>query len=133
MAGILTSLGDGVYAATKHAAVGFAEWLAITYASFGVKVSCICPGAVDTPMLRGGAGGDAARATAMIGGGEVLPASEAAARIVEAVREDRFLILTHPEMHGYMKGKADDPERWIRGMTRLWGRALDLMGEDSPQ
>ena len=53
MAGILTSLGDGVYAATKHAAVGFAEWLAITYADQGVKVSCICPGAVDTAMLRG--------------------------------------------------------------------------------
>ena len=64
MAGILTSLGDGVYAATKHAAVGFAEWLAITYADQGVKVSCVCPGAVDTAMLRGGAGGDAAKATA---------------------------------------------------------------------
>ena len=56
MAGILTSLGDGVYAATKHAAVGLAEWLAITYAEHGIKVSCICPGAVDTPMLRGGRG-----------------------------------------------------------------------------
>ena len=128
MAGILTSLGDGVYAATKHAAVGLAEWLAITHAAQGVKVSCICPGAVDTAMLRGGAGGDAAKATAVIGGGEVLSPDEAAARVVAAVREDRFLILTHPEMHGYMTGKAEDPDRWIRGMTRLWGRAQELLG-----
>jgi NAD(P)-dependent dehydrogenase (short-subunit alcohol dehydrogenase family) len=127
MAGILTSLGDGVYAATKHAAVGFAEWLAITHAAQGVKVSCICPGAVDTPMLRGGAGGDAVKAAAVIGGGEVLPADEAAARIVDAVRHDRFLILTHPEMHTYMVGKAEDTDRWIRGMSRLWGRAQDLL------
>ena len=126
MAGILTSLGDGVYAATKHAAVGFAEWLAITHAEQGVKVSCVCPGAVDTAMLRGGAGGDAARATALIGGGEVLPPDEAAARIVAAVSEDRFLIFTHPEMQQYVERKATDPERWIRGMTRLWGRAQQL-------
>jgi NAD(P)-dependent dehydrogenase (short-subunit alcohol dehydrogenase family) len=127
MAGILTSLGDGVYAATKHAAVGFAEWLAITHGAQGVKVSCICPGAVDTAMLRSGAGGDAAKATAVIGGGDVLTPDEAAARVIDAVREDRFLILTHPEMHTYMVGKAEDPERWIRGMTRLWGRAQDLL------
>ena len=126
MAGILTSLGDGVYAATKHAAVGFAEWLAITHADQGVKVSCICPGAVDTAMLRGGSGGDAARATALIGGGEVLPPDEAAARVVAAVSEDRFLIFTHPEMQQYVERKAADPERWIRGMTRLWGRAQQL-------
>ena len=97
MAGILTSLGDGVYAATKHAAVGFAEWLAITYADQGVKVSCICPGAVDTPMLRG-ASGDPGKAGAVIGGGEALSADEAAARVIEGVVADRFLILTHPEM-----------------------------------
>lgn len=129
MAGLLTSLGDGVYAATKHAAVGFAEWLAITHGDQGIKVSCICPGAVDTAMLRGGAGGDAAKATAVIGGGEVLPPDEAAARVLAAVTEDRFLIYTHPEMQQFVEGKATDPERWIRGMTRLWGRAQQLLAD----
>ena len=74
MAGILTSLGDGVYSATKHAALGLAEWLAITYADKGIRVSCICPGAVDTAMLRAGGGGDAAKASAIIGGGDVTAA-----------------------------------------------------------
>ena len=127
MAGILTSLGDGVYAATKHAAVGYAEWLAITYGDQGVRVSCVCPGAVDTPMLRG-AGGDPTRAAALIGGGEVLPAPEAARRIVAAVTEDRFLIFTHPDMQTFVTRKAEDPDRWIRGMRRLWARAQEMMG-----
>ena len=69
MAGLLSVVGDGVYATTKHAAVGFAEWLAITYGAEGVRVSCVCPGAVDTAMLRGSASGQATRAAAGIGGG----------------------------------------------------------------
>lgn len=129
MAGILTSLGDGVYAATKHAAVGLAEWLAITHAGDGIKVSCVCPGAVDTAMLRGGAGGDAGRATAMIGGGEVLAPAEAGRRIVAAVRDDRFLIFTHPEMQEFVERKAADPDRWIRGMTGLWERSQQLLAD----
>jgi NAD(P)-dependent dehydrogenase (short-subunit alcohol dehydrogenase family) len=127
MAGLLTTLGDGVYAATKHAALGFAEWLAITYGAQGIKVSCVCPGAVDTAMLRGSAGGDAARAAAGIGGGDVLTPDDAAARVITAVTEDRFLILTHPEMHQLVVRKADDPDRWIRGMQRLWARTEDLL------
>jgi NAD(P)-dependent dehydrogenase (short-subunit alcohol dehydrogenase family) len=127
MAGLLTSVGDAPYAATKHAAVGFAEWLAFTHADQGVKVSCICPGAVDTPMLRAGAGGDAAKATAIIGGGEVMTPDEVAARVLAAVAEDRFLILTHPEMAAFVAGKAEDPDRWIRGMARLWARARTLL------
>jgi NAD(P)-dependent dehydrogenase (short-subunit alcohol dehydrogenase family) len=128
MAGILTSLGDGVYAATKHAALGFAEWLAITHADQGVKVSCICPGGVDTPMLRGTTG-DAARAAAAIGGGEVLSPDEAAARVIAAVKDDVFFIYTHPELKLYVERKADDPDRWIRGMSRLWARSKDLLAD----
>jgi len=128
MAGILTSAGDAAYSATKHAAVGFAEWLAFTYAARGVHVSCICPGAVDTAMLRAGADGDAAKASAVIGGGEVLAPERAAERILDDLEQDLFLILTHPEMHQFVVGKAQDPQRWIRGMTKLWSRAQALLG-----
>jgi NAD(P)-dependent dehydrogenase (short-subunit alcohol dehydrogenase family) len=128
MAGILSTAGDAPYTATKHAAVGFAEWLAFTYGAQGVRVSCICPGAVDTAMLRAGASGDADKASAVIGGGEVLAPEQAAQRIVAGVQEDRFLILTHPEMHKFIVGKAEDRERWIRGMTKLWARAQALLG-----
>jgi NAD(P)-dependent dehydrogenase (short-subunit alcohol dehydrogenase family) len=129
MAGLLTVVGDGVYASTKHAAVGFAEWLAITYGGQGVRVSCVCPGAVDTAMLRGSASGDAGKAAAGIGGGEVLPPDQAASRILAAVAEDRFLILTHSDMHQLVVHKADQPDRWIRGMQRLWARTQALLSE----
>lgn len=128
MAGLLTSAGDAAYSSTKHAAVGFAEWLAFTYGGRGVRVSCICPGAVDTAMLRAGGGGDAAKASAVIGGGDVLAPEQAAERILEGLEEDLFLILTHPEMHAFVVGKAEDPQRWIRGMTKLWARAQALLG-----
>jgi NAD(P)-dependent dehydrogenase (short-subunit alcohol dehydrogenase family) len=127
MAGLLSSAGDGAYSATKHAALGLAEWLAFTYGGQGVRVSCICPGAVDTAMLRDGAGGDAAKASAVIGGGEVLSPATAAARILDGLEQDRFLILTHPEMRDFVIGKAQDPDRWIRGMTKLWARAQALL------
>jgi NAD(P)-dependent dehydrogenase (short-subunit alcohol dehydrogenase family) len=128
MAGILSSAGDAAYSATKHAALGLAEWLAFTYGAQGVRVSCVCPGAVDTAMLRAGAGGDAAKASAVIGGGEVLAPEQAATRILDAVAQDKFLILTHPEMQQFAIGKAQEPDRWIRGMTRLWSRAQALLG-----
>lgn len=127
MAGILATAGNAVYTTTKHAAVGFAEWLAFTYAGQGVRVSCVCPGAVDTAMLRGGAKGDAQTANAVIGGGGVIPPELAAARILEGLAEERFLILTHPEMREFMVGKTENPERWIRGMTKLWARAQKLL------
>ena len=128
MAGILSAAGDAPYSATKHAAVGFAEWLAFTHAAQGVRVSCVCPGAVDTAMLRAGADGDAGKASAVIGGGDVLPPEQAAERILAGVRRDQFLIFTHPEMHKFVVGKAEDPERWVRGMSKLWSRAQALLG-----
>jgi NAD(P)-dependent dehydrogenase (short-subunit alcohol dehydrogenase family) len=127
MAGLLTSLGDGVYAATKHAALGFAEWLAITHADHGITVSCVCPGGVDTAMLRGSFD-DAAQAAAAIGAGEVLSADDAAARIVAGVTDGVFLIYTHPDLKVFVERKAADPDRWIRGMARLWARGADQRG-----
>jgi len=127
MAGILTTLGDGVYAATKHAAVGFAEWMAITYGDQGVRVSCVCPGAVNTGMLTAMTDGDAEKAAAVIGGGDVLSSQAAAEQILAGTIEDRFLIYTHPEMQEYVVRKAQDPERWIRGMRRLWARTQELL------
>jgi short-subunit dehydrogenase len=93
-----------------------------------VRVSCICPGAVNTAMLRAGADGDADKASAVIGGGAVLSPEQAAERILEALAEDRFLIMTHPEMQEFVVGKAQDPSRWIRGMTRHWARVRALIG-----
>jgi NAD(P)-dependent dehydrogenase (short-subunit alcohol dehydrogenase family) len=127
MAGILSAVGDAAYSATKHAALGLAEWIAFTYGDRGIRVSCVCPGAVDTAMLRAGAGGDAAKASAIIGGGEVIAPEEAARRILDGVERDQFLILTHPEMREFAVVKAQDPERWIRGMTRLWSHAQTLL------
>jgi len=129
MAGILTAAGDAAYSTTKHAAVGFAEWLAFSYADRGVRVSCICPGAVDTAMLRAGGDGDAAKASAAIGGGEVLAPEQAAERVMAALADDAFLILTHPEMHEFAVGKAENPQRWIRGMAKLRARALALLAQ----
>jgi NAD(P)-dependent dehydrogenase (short-subunit alcohol dehydrogenase family) len=126
MAGLLTTLGDGAYAATKHAAVGFAEWMAITYGDRGVKVSCVCPGAVNTAMLAGVTGGDVEKAAAAIGGGDVLSPEAVAAEVLAGTIEDRFLILTHPAMHELIVRKAEDPERWIRGMRRLSARTQEL-------
>jgi NAD(P)-dependent dehydrogenase (short-subunit alcohol dehydrogenase family) len=127
MAGLLTTLGDSAYSTTKHAAVGFAEWLAITYGDQGVRVSCLCPGAVDTAMLRELGGGDAAKGAEVIGGGELLTADEVAARALVGVIEDRFLIFTHTGMHEFTIAKAQDPDRWIRGMRRLWARTQTLL------
>jgi NAD(P)-dependent dehydrogenase (short-subunit alcohol dehydrogenase family) len=133
MAGILSAVGDAAYSATKHAALGLAEWLAFTYRDRGVRVSCVCPGAVDTAMLRAGAGGDAAKASAIIGGGEVIAPDVAAERILDGVAHDQFLILTHPAMQEFAVVKAQDPERWIRGMTRLYSAAQALLSPPGPE
>ncbi len=119
-AGLLTNLGAVVYSVTKHAAVALAEWLAITHGDGGIRVSCFCPQGVDTPMLRGVgqvSDGIAQRAVALSGG--IITPEHAAAAVVDGVREERFLILTHPEVRQYMQRRAGDTDRWITGMRRV--------------
>jgi NAD(P)-dependent dehydrogenase (short-subunit alcohol dehydrogenase family) len=118
-AGLLVAVGDAPYTVTKHAAVGFAEWLAVAYGDRGIKVSALCPQGVATPMLRDGleAGHLGARVTAA--SGRVLSPEEVADAVVEGLAEERFLILPHPEVAQYAQRKVTDPEGWQRAMHRL--------------
>ena len=121
-AGLLTNLGAAPYSVTKHAAVGLAEWMAITYAGAGVKVSCLCPQGVRTPMLLGGIeAGDPGGSAVLAAGGMIEP-EEVAEAVVLGLAEERFLILPHPEVAEYMQHLAADPERWIKGMRKMWSR-----------
>ncbi|MBW2279976.1 MAG: SDR family oxidoreductase [Deltaproteobacteria bacterium] len=111
-AGLLTQIGSAPYAVTKHAAVALAEWLAVTYGERGLKVSVLCPQAVRTAMTAGGDGGAA-------GVDGMMEPEQVADCVVEALDEERFLILPHPEVEEYMQRKAGDYDRWLRGMQRL--------------
>ena len=127
-AGLLSQPGDAPYSVTKHAAVALAEWLAITYGDLGIKVSCLCPMAVDTAMLRGGAGSaiegaedpTVARAetqAAAVAG--ILSPERVAESVVAGIRDERFLILPHPEVATFEQRRAADRDRWLAGMRRL--------------
>ena len=111
-AGLLTQIGSAPYAVTKHAAVAFAEWLAITYGARGINVSCLCPQAVRTAMTADNPDGVASIDGMMEP--EVLCDS-----VVETLQEERFLVLPHPEVLTYMQRKTGDYDRWIGGMRRL--------------
>jgi len=116
-AGLLTQVSSLVYSVTKHAAVSLAEWLAIEYVDQGVRVSCICPQGVRTPMLERGME-EAAAAAALSAGGLIEP-EDVADAVVAGIHDERFLILPHENVREFMARKATDPERWIKGMRRL--------------
>lgn len=120
-AGLLTNLGDAPYSATKHAAVGLAEWLSITHADDGLRVSCLCPQGVRTPMLMGGidSGEESAKVVEMMG---LIEPSEVADAVVAGLADGRFLILPHPEVADYAVARATDLERWLGGMRKLQRR-----------
>jgi NAD(P)-dependent dehydrogenase (short-subunit alcohol dehydrogenase family) len=118
MAGILSSHGNLPYAVSKHAVVGLAEWLAFTYAHKGIRVSLLAPLIVRTPML-----GDAAQgAWASQAGGPLKEPEDAANYVVDAINEERFLILTDEIAQTWMERKTSDPDRWLQGMNRLQQR-----------
>lgn len=121
-AGLLTQIGSAQYAVSKHAAVAFSEWLSVTYGDAGVRVSCLCPMGVRTPLLDEGdaVGGVGKTATdAVKAAGAVLEPEQVADLVVEAVRAERFLILPHPEVLEFFRHKGADYDRWLRGMRRL--------------
>ena len=120
-AGLLTHVAALPYTVTKHAAVALAEWLSINYRDAGIKVSCLCPQAVRTPMMM--ATVDDASGASVLASGDMLEPEEVAQTTVEAIRDERFLILPHPEVAKYMAVKATEPERWLAGMRRLRGAA----------
>jgi NAD(P)-dependent dehydrogenase (short-subunit alcohol dehydrogenase family) len=121
-AGLLTMIGSAPYSVTKHAAVGFAEWLSVTYGHRGVTVQAICPQGVRTQMLE-----DAGPLQELLSRDAALEPEQVADAFVAALDDDRFLVLPHPEVAGYYAARAADTDHWLAGMRRLQ-RKLDESG-----
>lgn len=113
-AGLLTMIGSAPYSVTKHAAVGFAEWLSVTYGARGIDVHAICPQGVKTHMLE-----EAGPLQALLSRDSALEPEDVADAAVTAIEEGRFLVLPHPEVAGYYAVRATDTEKWLAGMRRL--------------
>jgi NAD(P)-dependent dehydrogenase (short-subunit alcohol dehydrogenase family) len=111
-AGLLSQIGSAPYAVTKHAAVGLAEWLAITHGDQGIKVSVLCPQAVRTAMTAGNEDG-----VASVDG--MMEPEALAEVVVKSIEAEEFLILPHPQVLDYMRHKTADYGRWIGGMRKL--------------
>ncbi len=128
-AGLLAQIGSATYSVTKHSAVAFAEWLSITYGDRGLKVSCLCPQGVNTNMLNppNPQGTDASRVDLRGGdvvraAGAVIEPEEVADVVAAAIRDERFLILPHPEVAVYEQNRTADREKWLAGMRKLQRR-----------
>jgi NAD(P)-dependent dehydrogenase (short-subunit alcohol dehydrogenase family) len=126
-AGLLTMIGSAPYSVTKHAAVGFAEWLSVTYGARGVRVHAICPQGVRTQMLE-----DAGPLQELLSRDRALEPDEVADALVTAIEEERFLVLPHPEVAGYYAARATDTDRWLAGMRRLQQKVDGVLGTTGP-
>lgn len=122
-AGLLTMLGAAPYSVTKHAAVGFAEWLSATYGDRGVLVQAICPQGVRTRILE-----ESGPLKELLSHDAVLTPDEVVQTWVDSLADDRFLVLPHPEVGDYYRHRADDTDRWLAGMRRIQ-RHLDAAKE----
>ena len=116
-AGLLTNIGAAPYSVTKHAAVAFAEWLSVTYGRSGIKVSCLCPMFVDTPML--GAFSEHSGEMRNWVEGLAIDVEDVATNVMDGMERESFLILPHPIVLEYFQRKALDYDRWIDGMQDL--------------
>jgi len=122
-AGLLSQFGSLHYAITKHAAVALAEWIAITHGHQGIKVSVLCPQAVQTNIERNSPDVDKLESggSEVAAGDGVLQPEDVATTVIEALREERFHVLPHPEVKQYVERKGADVDRWIGGMQRWQG------------
>ena len=121
-AGLLSQIGSMSYSITKAAAVSLAEWLSISHYHQGIRVSVLCPQAVRTNIVQNSPdnfGGDGGLEGGVASGDGVIEPSDVAAMCLDAIRDERFLVLPHPEVQTYVERKAVDRDRWLSGMRRF--------------
>ena len=131
-AGLLTQIGSMSYSITKHAAVALAEWLSVTHHHQGIRVSVLCPQAVQTNIVANSPdslGGTDGMGSGVAGADGVLSPADVAQACLDAMRAEKFHVLPHPEVATYMERKATDVDRWLAGMRRF----QDVLYTDRPR